>query len=780
MSRFLNLVTLSVAALAGTEGYSDNSRPAAFFHRFVTEEERNATIELAMQKLGVIKSHESYEQRFAQNTLSKLPRGGYQDNEATDNVDTEQGGLSLEQKVHRAMQKLGIAPPVPPPPSKTAEEGEAETCVDGVCSIPDSKTDTPSTEPPPDPRELAESISKELNVDISLVWAALAATSTGSSDDQRVYNVQEAREMIQHELDIISNISEDADAVKQLTAEGFDPFLSRRALAFAEMDLDNARAILLADQEDEETDQEATQPASGFKTVAVNTNFDPTQMDAQESQKPREPTPAKKSDVIFEATASQIQELVLESPVPVLLDVYADWCGPCKALTPVLEEMAIKSGGAFRLVKVNSDNERSIASGALQVSALPTVFGISGGKIRHRFQGMPRSQEVFQNFMMGLLVPGQVFNPPVTPAEQKEYDELSAKLMQAAGGASFSFGSRERLQDRVVARLEDLIQQAGGDILEAEGSAQTMRSLLSNVIQNPLETKYRTVKLTNKVIAATVGKYKAALSILKSVGFQDNGDVMVLGAGKIIINVAPLICARDCIDKWIGEKRYEVAKANRKRQDEEARQKLLAENLERNQDGEEDVEDEEEAVVDPNACTLKVRIEGKKKVHSLDCRGDDPLSSILEKVPLSADSQSGQDVQITCVAKKLVVKSSDSAAMSKPLRSLGLMPSASIVLSVVSDKKEASTSNLAERAAAKKKKRKGSHTMQSVGIYAKDDHLKGELVDGGGGVLYEQDVTDDEEEADEKQDADIDEAPKEDEDNDVASKEATEYLANNH
>ncbi len=770
MGRVISLVTLSVAALAGTEGYGDNSRPAAFFHRSVTEEERNATIELALQKLGVTKTHESYErQQFTRNILSKLPRGGYQDNEAVDNVETEQGGLSLEQKVHRAMQKLGISPPVPPPLSETAVD--ADNCVDGVCSIPDAKSDAPSTEPPPDPRELAESISKELNVDVSLVWAALAATSTGSSDDQRVYNIQEAREMIQQELDIISQVSEDADAVKQLTAEGFSPFLSRRALAFAEMDLDNARAILLADQEDEETNQEATQPVSAFKTVAVNTDFDPTKMDAQGSQKPREPTPAKKSDVIFEATASQIQELVLESPVPVLLDVYADWCGPCKALTPVLEEMAIKSGGAFRLVKVNSDNERSIASGALQVSALPTVFGISGGKIRHRFQGMPRSQEVFQNFMMGLLVPGQAFDPPVTPAEQKEYNELSAKLLQAAGGASFSFGSRERLQDRVVARLGDLIQQADGDILEAEGSAQTVRSLLSKVIQNPMETKYRTVKLTNKVIAAKVGKFKAALSILKSAGFQDTGDVMVLGAGKNIINVAPLICARDCIDKWISEKRYEVAKATRKRQDEEARQKLLAEKLERNQDEEEDVEDEEETVVDPNACTLKVRMEGKKKVHSLDFHGDDPLSSILEKVFLSTDSHLGQDVQITCVAKKFIVKSSDAVSMSKSLRSLGLMPSASIVLSVVSDKKETSTSNLAERAAAKKKKKRGSHTMQSVGIYAKDDHLKGELVDGGGGVLYEQDVTDDEEEIDEKQDTDIDEAPKEE---DGASEEDTE------
>jgi hypothetical protein len=47
--------------------------------------------------------------------------------------------------------------------------------------------------------------------------------------------------------------------------------------------------------------------------------------------------------------------------------------------------------------------------------------------------------------------------------------------------------------------------------------------------------------------------------------------------------------------------------------------------------------------------------------------------------------------------------------------------------------------------AAQKKKKKGTHTMQSVGIYSKDDNAKGNLIDGGGGTWYEHDVTDDEE-----------------------------------
>jgi thiol-disulfide isomerase/thioredoxin len=49
---------------------------------------------------------------------------------------------------------------------------------------------------------------------------------------------------------------------------------------------------------------------------------------------------------VFEATSANFQQLVLESKVPVLVDIYADWCGPCKQLGPMLESAAMKSGKA--------------------------------------------------------------------------------------------------------------------------------------------------------------------------------------------------------------------------------------------------------------------------------------------------------------------------------------------------------------------------------------------------------------------------------------------------
>jgi len=552
-----------------------------------------------------------------------------------------------------------------------------------------------------------------------------------------------------------------------LVSEGHDVTLSRRALAFADMNIEVARAILIADEEDAKEEEEEYARAEAahmeeekraqlraeaeqkkkdeakMKTVNVKSGFDPSQPAAAPKAPPKgAPGPAKKEDVIFQATSETLQKLVLESPVPVLLDVYADWCGPCKALTPALEQMAIKGGGMFRLVKLNTDEERNI-SAALEVQSLPTVFGIRDGKIVHHFKGMPRDEKMMQNFMMGLLGAAK-FNPLVTAEEKENYEELSKKLIKIGGASGFSFAQRERLQVRTNDKLQELVD-VRGDMSDAEETAKVIRSLLSNVIRDPFDLRFRKVNLENKIIDARVGQFPPALAILRSVGFVTNKDSvkkgLILGKGKTFVSVAPIMVARDTIDKWIDMNRRAIATALRKKQDEVARLKLLDEAEEVDTD-EEDSDDEPE-VLDPNECNLKLRIEGKKKIHDLKLAADDTLEDLINNLPVAVSKD--KEITIICMARRLNVKSSNEKAMAKTLRESKLMPTASIVIKIGSGATQAGGSNsMKERAAARKSKTK-THTMQSIGIYAKDDNAKGELIDGGGGTWYEQDVTTDDE-----------------------------------
>jgi len=695
-------------------------------------------------------------------------RGGETTDASTiDQVDEE---VNLEDRVHAAMEKLGLSTP-----EEIAQAAEGGTVTEIKPAVP-SPDNTETFE------EMRIRLSTEMDVDEHIVQASLAATlQVGVEPEEQRLDEEAARKMIQYEVDAIQKVMEDSEEVQQLIAEGHDATLSRRALAFADMDIEMARAILVADEEDakEEEEQMAKMQAereeeekraqlraeadqrkkeeAEMKTVNVDANFDPTtapggmKMGGAPAAPQGAPKPAKKEDVVFQATSENIQKLVLESPVPVLLDVYADWCGPCKALTPALEEMAVKGGGAFRLVKLNTDEERNISS-ALGVTSLPTIFGIKDGQIVHSFKGMPRDQDFMKNFMMGLLA-GVEFNPAPTKEEKQEYAELSNKLIKIAGASGFSFSQRERMQVRTNNKLDELVE-VRGDMSDAEESAKILRSLMSNVIKDPFEIKFRKVNLENKVISARVGAFDPAVSILKAVGFKHDEDsptkVLVLGKGKKIVNIAPLVVARDAIDKWIDMNRRAIATALRKKQDKVAYIKLLEEAEDVESDDEE--EEEEAPQTDPNVCALKLRIEGKKKLHDLTLEADDTLGAIIDSLPVKLPE--GEEVTITCTARRLIVKSTDEVAMGKTLRESNLTPAASIVVKIGSgaDRSE-STSSLKERAAARKEKSKGEHTMQSIGIYSKDDNAKGELIDGGGGTWYEQDITSDDE-AEENDEAD--------------------------
>ena len=100
---------------------------------------------------------------------------------------------------------------------------------------------------------------------------------------------------------------------------------------------------------------------------------------------------------VFDATTAGFETDVLQKSleVPVLVDFWAEWCGPCKTLGPILEKLAGEYNGAFVLAKVDTEQEPQIA-GAFQIRSIPTVFLVKDGQILDGFQGALAEGQVRQ------------------------------------------------------------------------------------------------------------------------------------------------------------------------------------------------------------------------------------------------------------------------------------------------------------------------------------------------------------------------------------------------
>jgi len=76
-------------------------------------------------------------------------------------------------------------------------------------------------------------------------------------------------------------------------------------------------------------------------------------------------------------TTEHFETEVIESDLPVIVDFWAPWCGPCKAIGPVLDELSQEFAGQVKVVKVNVDDEPAVA-GAFKVRGIPTLVAIKG------------------------------------------------------------------------------------------------------------------------------------------------------------------------------------------------------------------------------------------------------------------------------------------------------------------------------------------------------------------------------------------------------------------
>ncbi len=103
------------------------------------------------------------------------------------------------------------------------------------------------------------------------------------------------------------------------------------------------------------------------------------------------------SDKVVAVTEQNWETEVLKSDTPVLVDFWAQWCGPCRMVAPVLDQIAEEMDGKVRIVKLNVDENQQIAY-QFQVSSIPTFILFKDGQMADRMMGaMPKT--AFQSFI---------------------------------------------------------------------------------------------------------------------------------------------------------------------------------------------------------------------------------------------------------------------------------------------------------------------------------------------------------------------------------------------
>ena len=244
--------------------------------------------------------------------------------------------------------------------------------------------------------------------------------------------------------------------------------------------------------------------------------------------------------LVYDVTEAEFQARVIERSmqVPVLLDCWAPWCGPCKSLGPLLEKLADSYGGAFELAKIDTDQAPQL-SAALRIRSIPLVVLFIGGRPVDQFTGALPEGQIRAFLDKHLQPPGDPMQEILAEAAQATPQDAEALLQEALqmvpGHPDASADLAQRLMARdalteATALLDAVPAEARGDRdtalrkrlqIMANRPPGDAAALAARVAANPRDFEARFALAAHQVFG---GDYPAAFDNLLEVVLRDKAE----------------------------------------------------------------------------------------------------------------------------------------------------------------------------------------------------------------------------------------------------------------